>query len=61
MLDMPAYLHIGMQALGLWSYKALTFVLMGVSGIFLDAILKRNGEFGKHRKRSMSPTFKATC
>ncbi|MCI8210395.1 hypothetical protein AUC61_12685 [Pseudomonas sp. S25] len=44
--NLAGYLHIGLTSLGLWSYKVLTFVLMGGSGFFLNAILKRNGVFG---------------
>lgn len=44
--NLAGYLHIGLTSLGLWSYKIFTFFLMGVSGFFLNAILKRNGAFG---------------
>ena len=41
------YLHSILMPLGIWSYKALTFLLMGLAGYMLNVILIRNGAFSQ--------------
>jgi hypothetical protein len=40
--NLTGHLHVFMQWIGIWSYKALTFLLMFGSGVLLNFILKRN-------------------
>lgn len=42
MFNVGGYLHVAMLAIGPWSYKALTFMLMLASGFLLNSIIKRH-------------------
>ncbi|WP_454841339.1 hypothetical protein [Pseudomonas hormoni] len=57
MFNLVAYMHIGMSSIGIWSYKVFTFLLMGASGYFLNAILRRNGAFGDQLRWSIVLLF----
>lgn len=51
MFNLIGYLHVGLVSLGIWTYKVCTFFLMGATGYFLNAILKRNGAFESQLRR----------
>lgn len=57
MFNLVGFLHVGLVFLGVWSYKLLTFILMGAAGYFLNEILKKNSVLGYQLRWSIVLLF----